>query len=905
MILVLTVSIPLLLLIAYAIYSDMQQSILHTKSALRIVGETMVRNTGSKISRAKQILEKLAARPLVKLRDPEHCDPVLTSLKSLNPEYANIGYSNLTGRVVCSAVPSPTGKPLNMFNAPWYQTVLRKQSFSISKPFLGPFTKKWVIVLSTPIWNDDLEMAGVISMPLDSNSFDPNIPAHLLPENSRYGYFSEDGTMVWRNVDPDHLIGTRPESDSAQKIVSVRQGEFESVAFDGLARYISVTPIPDTGLIAFVSVPASSLYAEAKRRAFKSTIAGLAVISALLLIALAISRRITKPVMALEQASRAVREGNLNVRAVAEGPREVVDVALEFNQMIETQQMNLEELRIAASAFESHESMMITDANARILRVNGAFTRSTGYSQGDIEGKTPRVLKSGRHDEYFYREMWRSLNESGEWSGEIWDRRKSGEVFPKWLSITAVKNAAGVVTHYVCSHIDISELKLAEEKINNLAYFDPLTMLPNRRLLMDRLQHAMETSARAGTFGALMFMDLDNFKSLNDTLGHEVGDLLLKQVAERLNDSVRKGDTVSRLGGDEFVVLLENLGIRQNEVAAQVENISQKIMTALAHTFYLDMHEFNCTASIGVTLFAGNDKQSDDLMKQADIAMYQSKKSGKNMVSFFDGKMQEIVSKRMRLEVDMRKAVTQQQFRMYYHRLVDDNLNLYGAEALIRWQHPDHGFLMPSEFIPLAEDTGMILPIGHWVIAEACRLLADWSANPNLAGLCLSVNISAKQFHLPTFAEEVLALINHYGINPEKLKFEVTESMLLDRVEEIIGRMNLLRTHGIRFALDDFGTGYSSLQYLKRLPIDQLKIDQSFVRDIKHNESDQAIVRTIIAMAHSLNLDVISEGVETEAQFQLLKELGCKHFQGFMFGFPVSRDNLEASILSPSGKFAA
>jgi diguanylate cyclase (GGDEF)-like protein/PAS domain S-box-containing protein len=539
---------------------------------------------------------------------------------------------------------------------------------------------------------------------------------------------------------------------------------------------------------------------------------------------------------------------------------------------------------------------MITDINNVILRVNKAFADSTGYTAEEAVGQTPRILKSGRHTEEFYREMWRAIHQTGAWQGEIWDRRKNGDIYPTWLTISAVKGANGVVTHYVGSHIDITERKAAEKKIQHLAFYDALTRLPNRRLLMDRLQHALVSSSRIDREGALLFIDLDNFKTLNDTLGHGIGDLLLQQVALRLESCVRENDTVARLGGDEFVVLLEGLSEQALEAAAQTEAIGEKILAALNLPYLLAEHEYHCTASIGATVFNGNAHAIDDLMKQADIAMYQSKKAGRNTLRFFDLQMQMSIAARASLENELRKALENQEFHLYYQIQVDSSHRPLGAEALIRWIHPERGLVPPAHFIPLVEETELILPIGKWVLETACAQIKAWQQNVLTRDLTLAVNVSAKQFKQADFAVQVQAAVKRHGINPMLLKLELTEGLLLESIEDTIETMNTLNKIGVRLSLDDFGTGYSSLQYLKRLPLDQLKIDQSFVCDLTCDSSDEAIVGTIIAIAHSLNMDVIAEGVETEEQRQLLLNKGCTHYQGYLFGKPVPIDQFELHL---------
>ena len=554
------------------------------------------------------------------------------------------------------------------------------------------------------------------------------------------------------------------------------------------------------------------------------------------------------------------------------------------------------EVKIAAIAFESQEGMMVTDANNVILRVNKAFTSITGYTSDDAVGQTPYLISSGQHDEDFFLAMWNSLKNQEAWEGDIWNRRKNGEVYPEHLTITAVKGDSNIVTHYVATLTDITLRKAAEEEIQRLAFYDALTGLPNRRLLLDRLKQAAIYNARSGRSGAILFLDLDHFKTLNDTLGHDVGDLLLQQVALRLESCVREGDTVARLGGDEFVIMLENLSEQAVEAAAQTEDIGEKIVAVLNQPYQLTDHEYKSTPSIGVAMLNKQNHLPDELLKQADIAMYQAKKAGRNALRFFDPQMQANINARVDLERELHIALEKQQFQLYYQAQVDYLGRFIGTEALIRWIHPDRGLVSPLQFVPLAEDTGLILPIGLWVLNTACEQLKAWQLNPIARNLTLSINVSAKQFRQVDFVAQVQAAVLRHGINPLKLKLELTESMLLDNVEVTINTMQTLKAIGIHFSLDDFGTGYSSLQYLKQLPIYQLKIDQTFVCDIAKDNSDLAIVRTIVAMAKTLNLDVIAEGVETIEQRQLLLTIGCKHYQGYLFAKPLPIAQFNASL---------
>ena len=552
------------------------------------------------------------------------------------------------------------------------------------------------------------------------------------------------------------------------------------------------------------------------------------------------------------------------------------------------------DLRVAATAFESQEGMIITDADMSILRINRACSEITGYSPLEAIGQTPRMFSSGRHNSTFYQALWASINTTGAWKGEIWNRRKNGEVYPQWANISAVRGPDGAITNYVASFIDISHRKTAEEEINHLAFYDPLTNLPNRRLLIDRLRHALLAGSRSDSAGALFFIDVDNFKTLNDTLGHDKGDMLLDQVARRLSATVREEDTIARLGGDEFVIMMEGLSLIALDAAALARVVAEKILEAFKEPYDLQGTPYLCTVSIGIALFNRPTDTVEELLKQADLAMYQAKAAGRNTLRFFDPQMQSVVMARTELETDLREGLRQSQLLLHYQPQVDDDGRITGAEALVRWQHPVRGMIPPMEFIGLAEETGLILNLGHWVLETACKQLVAWSGKTAMAHLTLAVNVSAHQFRQIDFVEQVLAVLKSTGANPHRLKLELTESLLVSNVDEVIGKMFALKARGVGFSLDDFGTGYSSLSYLKRLPLDQLKIDQSFVRDIHVDPNDAAIAKTIVALAHSLGLGVISEGVETAAQRDFLAHAGCHAHQGYFFSRPLAIEGFEA-----------
>jgi diguanylate cyclase (GGDEF)-like protein/PAS domain S-box-containing protein len=552
-----------------------------------------------------------------------------------------------------------------------------------------------------------------------------------------------------------------------------------------------------------------------------------------------------------------------------------------------------------AIAFETLEGRMLTDADQIILRVNKAFTRITGYSAQDAVGKNPSFLGSGLHDAAFFASMSEQLEQAGGWQGEIWNRRKNGEVYPQWLAITAVKSDAGHPTHYLGTLTDISERKSVENELRSLAFYDPLTRLPNRRLLLDRLQKAMTAGTRSGMAGAVMLLDLDNFKTLNDSLGHDIGDQVLIETARRMESAVRQGDTVARMGGDEFVVMLEGLDT-EGLAAVQAESVARKILAALSRTHTLTYHEsrsseqnpqkaieYRCTSSIGIAIFLGEQDSVAALLKKADLAMYQSKAAGRNSVSFFDCDIHDVFTARMVLYTEIQEAIQAGQFVIHYHPLENGDGSMTEAEALIRWQHPQRGLLHPAEFIPLAEQNRQIIELDHWVLICTCRQLAAWAISPKRAHLCITVNISHQTFNQEDFVKLVLDALQKTGANPRLLRLEFTEKLVLDDVGKAIAKMAALGEAGVSFSLDDFGSGDSSLTYLKRLPLHQLKISRLLVHDMNTDTEAASLVYTVIALAKSLGLTVIAKGAETPAQQALLFDQHCDADQSHLCCEPM------------------
>ncbi len=539
--------------------------------------------------------------------------------------------------------------------------------------------------------------------------------------------------------------------------------------------------------------------------------------------------------------------------------------------------------RIAATAFESQEAMVITDTASTILRINKAFTESTGYTEQEAVGQKVNLLKSGRHDAAFYAAMWESLLNVGSWQGEIWDRRKNGEIYPKWLSITAVKGSDDVVTHYVGTHTDITERKAAEQQITQLAFYDPLTQLPNRRLLQERLKHGINVERREGKQLGLLMLDLDRFKAVNDSLGHLAGDELLQQVAARITARLRDVDMVARLGGDEFVVLLED--ITQPEDAARV---AEEIITDLSKPFKLaQSDDVRIGASIGISLHPQHGDNFEILLDHADSALYQAKDAGRGCFAYYSEDLTIAAREHLALETRLRRAIEQDELCVFYQPQVDIATGrIVGAEALVRWQDPVDGLIPPLRFISIAEETGLILAIGEWVLRETCRQGRLW-LDAGLPPLTLAVNVSPHQFRRGDICAVVAAVLNDTGFPPGQLELEITESGLMENQDNAAVILNSLRAQGVRLAIDDFGTGYSSLAYLKHFPLDMLKIDKSFIDDIPHLQDDMEIAATIVAMGHILGFKVLAEGVETMEQLAFLQEIGCDLYQGYIKSKPV------------------
>jgi len=557
------------------------------------------------------------------------------------------------------------------------------------------------------------------------------------------------------------------------------------------------------------------------------------------------------------------------------------------------EQRKIEEtLRLSAKVFESsRDAIIISDHHNKVISVNQAFTEITGFEAKEVLGKNPKLLQSGRHNREFYQLLWAGLQHNGYWQGEIWNRRKNGEIYPEWISISTVRDDAGEVSHYIAIFSDISDIKTTEAHIEFLANYDPLTQLPNRRLFIDRLDQAIKTAAREKTRLAVLFFDLDHFKTINDSLGHSIGDQMLIEVGSRISKAMREIDSVSRLSGDEFAAVITDI----SEVG-DVITVVNKIIESIREAFKIGQYELHVTISIGISVYPNDGLSYELLLKNADTAMYCAKNNGRDNFEFFSASMSTQALERLSLEGSLRKAVENNQLRVFYQPQVDvDSGKIIGMEALLRWPHPEMGMIPPDKFITLAEETGLIIPIGKWVLEEACRQNKQWQ-DLGLKAVPVAVNLSAVQFRQHNLLEIVKETLAETGLKACFLELELTESLLMDCSEFNVSLLRDFRQLGVQLSIDDFGTGYSSLSYLKRFPIGKLKIDRSFSMDIPKDKNNASITSAIISLGHDLDMCVIAEGVETEAQFNFLQAQQCDEIQGYLFSKPVPPDEMKVLL---------
>jgi diguanylate cyclase (GGDEF)-like protein/PAS domain S-box-containing protein len=778
----------------------------------------------------------------------------LVAAKVIDPAtFTFVGVLDANGNVIASAQPAP---PTNLGDREYFQRHKRSADdrLVIGKPIVGRISGRRVIQFSRRIDRPDGSFGGAVTIAVDPRLFTSLYEKSRLRPTDMIALIGPDGMTLARR------IGLRNFGEDAAGNIpfaqpgAAPQGNFNiKTKFDGVPRYVSGRRLSDYDLL--VAVGSAEADMRAKVRRHTRDLYFEAALESILLwlfcgVLIAILMR--------------QRRAEMRMR----------------NQ--------------ASLLDKAQDAIIVRTLDQKIVYWNKGAERLYGWTAEEATGKEIMDLLTG--DREVSERATGTVVADGEWRGEILQRHKNGSMFTVEGHWTLVSSEASESQSIFEINTNVSQRKIAERKIRHLAYYDGITGLPNRTYLQDQLSRALERSARTGRPGALLLIDLDNFKTLNDTLGHDKGDLLLQEVATRLQANARRVDTVARLGGDEFVMMLEDLAEQPQTAGNQVNTVGEKILAALSQPYELAGALHHTTASIGITLFYNKEDQVSELLKRADMAMYQAKAAGRNAMRFFSPAMQAAVSRRAALEADLRDGLGRGEFVLHYQPQIDCNGGIIGVEALVRWQHPQHGLVAPAEFVPLAEDSGLIFPLGLWVLETACRQLAAWASDPARSALSIAVNVSARQFQHAHFVDILLDVLQQTGAAPHRLKLELTESLFVTDMEIAAAKMSTLKARGVEFSLDDFGTGYSSLSYLKRLPLNQLKIDQSFVRDIMTDANDAAIAVMIVELARSLGLEVIAEGVESAQQRNFLLERGCRLYQGYLFSRPVPIAQLEALL---------
>jgi len=752
---------------------------------------------------------------------------------------------------------------------------------------------------------------------VDINDFRSSIDSHTIGESGYVFVLNAQGEMIihpWLSGDIRTMLGANEEA-LFEEMIARKNGTltywWQDPGMDSPQEKLMVYRfIPELEWVVASGSYLDEMYAPLARLQTILFLTGVVTILLILPLAYYLGSSISRPLKQLSASMSDAEHGDLSVRAEVGCQGEVGELAMHFNQYmnrleafsreltdeIDERIRAEQELKLFAMVFHNAlEGISITDKDGNILKVNPSFTTITGFEPEEVLGKNPRVLKSNHHAADFYKEMWEALRANGSWHGEIWNRRKNGESYPEILSISSILDEAGEIKNYVAVFHDISDMKLKDEQIEHQAYHDALTGLPNRSLAQDRLTVAIAHARREGFKVALLFLDLDNFKNINDSLGHAQGDLLIKQVGERLLIDFSNADTVARLGGDEFLIVIEHVADER-----EVVRLADHLLAAFNRPFTLMGKDVEVTPSIGVTLYPDDGVEAETLIKNADMAMYQSKAKGKNSYFLFTQEMNERISRRLQLESDMRQALKDQEFTVYFQPKISVKSGaVMGMEALVRWVKSDGTVVSPADFIPLAEETGLIVPLGDFVLEHSCKAMQVFDG-VGCTDITVSVNLSPVQFEQEDMVDMILDSLKQNGLSPSKLELEITESTLMTDIGATVDKLNLLSANGISVAIDDFGTGHSSLYYLKNFPIDVLKIDQSFVRDITDDMSDAQIVETIILMARNLGLKVVAEGVETRAQLELLEAFGCEMIQGYYYSRPLPLEEVIVYLQSQS-----
>jgi diguanylate cyclase (GGDEF)-like protein len=955
-VLVMAIALPMVGMLVYTIFDYAQQRVKEAQSTAHILTVAAVADVERVLSSNRDLLVQMAKRPLIRRMDAAMCDQVLWDFRGLFPKSANMTVIDLHGTAICSAVPQPNGKAVSVAQAAWFKQSLAQDDFVVSDPFFGPITRRWVTVLTYPIRDDVGRKIGFLGLPLDLALYEPNLShAAVLPDTS-VEIITAAGQFIWRNQDTEKWVG---KSFGNHQVVQHLLADVKQtmVGVDGVRRFYDIHPIQGVNWYVFVGMPSEGVYAELNATLWRNGLLGLASVLLILGFAAWVARHISRPIGSLAVAARAVRQGRLTVRATLAGSPEIREVAQELNEMLDVRlqaeqgqkRMNRALKLLSAcnvTLIHAQEEAKLLDEICRLVVDIGGYNMAwVGFAEQDAD-KTVRLMAQYGDESGYLKGMKVCWSDTPQGAGPTGSAIRTGrpsinQDYAKNPHLAAWREAAemrgyrasialpligkhrvlGALTMYSLETNVFSpeEVGLLEELANDLAFgietlrtrlehaaaekqlaflahHDVLTGLPNRLLLREHFTQARLHAEQTQSGVAVLFLDLDNFKQINDTLGHNYGDQLLMRVVARLRDCLqvcqRDAHTLSRQGGDEFVILLyqtRDIGI--------IGSIARYLTEAFTEPFDLEHYTINTTFSIGISVYPNDGDNFDVLLKNADTALYQAKDSGRDTYRFFSEQMQRDAQAQLHLQGQLRHALKHQEFRLYYQPQIQlDTEAMIGVEALIRWQHPQRGLLAPSEFIVLAERTGLIVPIGEWVLNEACRQAQCWRARGH--DLVMAVNLSSLQFKRGNLLDTVARALQQSGLPADQLELELTESILLQDVDGVIKTLHNLKEMGVKLSIDDFGTGYSSLSYLKRLAVNKLKIDQSFIHDLPQDPDSTAIVKAIIQLGHILQLTVIAEGVETQAQLTALRENSCDQVQGYFYSRPVTAEQFEQHLPS-------
>jgi diguanylate cyclase (GGDEF)-like protein/PAS domain S-box-containing protein len=905
--------VPMVVLQAYLIHHQYDQGQRQAEAEALRLAELTADTAKNFIEDARGVLQTLARRPQMLAKATgagRDCDPVFASFKEFYPQLSNMSLSTPAGFLVCSSLAQPGDQPLPVAHMDWFKEVYARQEFVVGRIVYGPINSNWISVLAEPVRDASGAMVGALQTPIDLLKFRLVPAAEKLPPEIFIVIFDSEGNILARSRDAERFVGTNQLAHSRIMGVALaqKQGTAKSYGIEGIPRFYGFAPVPGTDWTVLTGINADYAEAGAQQNAQTSMLVGGALALLVLGLVLLLSRLIARPLLQVSHAATQVGAGQLSLRVPTEGPREVLDMATQFNAMLDAigdaqAALCSSEQRLKLALSGSHTAIWDLDVATGSVYLSEAWSALMGGPREPVQLALRELLKQvPTADRLALRAALRAVWSQGHDEFEAEQRVVNQQGQTLWLAITGrvtERDGQGRASRLLGVIVDVSERKQREAEIHKLAYFDPLTGLPNRRLLQQQLAQALVRARRSGLAGALMFIDLDRFKSINDARGHAMGDALLQSVASRLGGLVRECDTVARMGGDEFVVLATDLSPAQADAARLAHLLAEKIRDALEQPYVIESQTFTSSASIGVTLVEGAtvwverdgakdatavEQGCDRLLQQADTAMYRAKAAGRNQIAFFSADMQVEVVDRLTIENDLAQAIDLNQLSVYVQPQVNADGDTVGAELLLRWRHPSRGMVPPVEFIAVAEETGLILRIGDWVLQQACLIQTELRARG--IRLPLSVNVSPRQFRQAHFVAKVKALLERHGIAPQSLVFEVTEGLLLDHVDCTIAQMRELAALGVRISIDDFGTGYSSLSYLKRLPLYELKIDKSFVDSTPHELHDAEIVQLVISLAKMLELRVVAEGVERQEQAEFLRQRGCDIMQGYLFARP-------------------